>query len=223
MNPIDLSRLHALRMACGERGERMAAMRPRFEALRTRHEDGTAPRAVAAWQLFQTPPTLAARMVELANPAPGLSWLEPSAGLGRILTPIMATRPAAVHAVEIAADCARELFQQFPEVTLSQRDFLAIDHPREGGAGLIVKHTPLAYYDRVVMNPPFHMRADIAHVLHARGFLHRGGVLVGLCMATHHRETALRDLCDHWEEVPAGTFRQSGTDVPCYLFRMTNN
>jgi len=215
-------RLHALRLANDAKRAEMDAMAPRFEALRTRHEDGTAPRAVSAFQLFQTPSALAARMVELAEPAPWLHWLEPSAGLGRIITPIMSTNPRTVTACEVDTELAGELFKQFPDVVLGQGDFLDRKPSYEGGGSLIVKPFPggPVQWDRVVMNPPFHMRADVRHVLHALTFLAPGGVLVGLCLATHHRETALRHLADHWETIPAGTFRAEGTGVETILFRI---
>lgn len=200
-------RLHALRLANDETRATMDAMAPRFDALKTRHEDGTAPRAVSAFQLFQTPASLAARMVELARPAPDLSWLEPSAGLGRILRPIMATGPASVAACELSPELAGELFKGFPDVRLMQGDFLQKHHGK---------------FDRIVMNPPFHMRADVRHVLHALPMLATGGVLVGLCLSTRHREEALRPLADHWETIPAGAFRAEGTSVETILFRITN-
>lgn len=216
MKPLDLTRLHALRMETDAAGYTMDEMRPRFDALRTRHEDGTAPRAVSAWQLFQTPAPVAARMVELAEPRPALTWLEPSAGLGRILTPILATRPANVTACEIDTELAGELFRQFSPVHLLQRDFLTVPPPCEGE-----KEEPgPPFFDRVVMNPPFHMRADIAHVKHALQFLRPGGVLIGLAMATYHREAALRPLADHWEKLPGDTFAREGTRVETYLFRI---
>lgn len=217
-------RLHALRLANDEKRATMDTLAPRFESLRDRHTNGTAPRAVSAFQLFQTPASLAARMVALAEPVPGLAWLEPSAGLGRILAPIMATDPEHVHANEIDTDLAGELFAAFPDVSLSQRDFLEVPHTREGGGGLLLKPFPASppFFDRVVMNPPFHMRADVRHVLHARGFLHTGGVLVGLCLAGRHREEAIRPLCDVWETIPAGAFRAEGTNVETVLFRIRN-
>lgn len=215
-------RLHALRMQNDAKRQEMDAMAPRFERLRDRHTNGAAPRAVSAYQLFQTPATLAARMVELAEPAPGLSWLEPSAGLGRILRPILTTAPAEVHAVEIDTELSGELFREFPTVTLSQRDFLELPPAREGNAGLIVKHTPRPFYSRIVMNPPFHMRSDVRHVLHALKFLTSPGVLVGICLAGRHREEALRPLADHWEPIPAGAFRAEGTNVETVLFRIRN-
>ncbi len=215
-------RLHTLRLANDEKRATMDALATRFERLRDRHVNGAAPRAVSAFQLFQTPPALAARMVELAEPAPGLTWLEPSAGLGRILRPILATDPATVCACEIDAELSGELFREFPGAILGQGDFLTRRPSWEGGGSLIVKPFPNGpvQFDRVVMNPPFHMRADIRHILHALEFLKSGGVLVGLCLATHHRETALRHLTDQWETIAAGTFRSEGTNVETILFRI---
>lgn len=216
-------RLHALRLANDQKRQDMDALAPRFERLRDRHTNGTAPRALSAYQLFQTPPALAARMVELAEPAPGLEWLEPSAGLGRILRPILATDPGSVTACELDAELSGELFREFPTVTLWQGDFLTRKPAYEGNCSLIVKPFPNApvHFDRVIMNPPFHMRADIRHTLHALPMLAPGGVLVGLCLATHHREAALRPLADHWEAIPAGAFRAEGTNVETILFRIT--
>jgi phospholipid N-methyltransferase len=206
-----------------ETGYRMDEMRSRFDRLRDRHTNGTAPQAIAAHQLFQTPPALAARMVELADIQPGHAVLEPSAGLGRILRPILERNPASVTACEVNADLAGELFRTFPGVTLWQGDFLERRPTYEGGGSLLVKPFPNAppVFDRIVMNPPFTMRSDLRHIEHARQFLATGGVLVGLCLSTHHRETALRDSCDVWEVIPAGTFRAEGTGVETILFRIT--
>lgn len=201
-------RLHALRLANDEKRATMDALAPRFERLRDRHTNGAAPRAVSAFQLFQTPATLAARMVALADPRPGLAWLEPSAGLGRILRPILETDPASMTACELDATLAGELFAAFPDMELWQGDFLTRDtSPR---------------FARIVMNPPFHMRADVRHVLHALNFLAPGGVLVGLCLAGRHREKGIRPLCDHWETIPAGAFKAEGTNVETVLFRIRN-
>ena len=67
------------------------------------------------------------------------------------------------------------------------------------------------------MNPPFHMRADIAHILHALQFLCPGGTLAALCLDTYHREHALKHLSTTWEKLPAGTFRAEGTNVATVL------
>ena len=73
----------------------------------------------------------------------------------------------------------------------------------------------------MVMNPPFHMRSDIKHILHARKFLKPSGELVALCLDTPHREKALRHLAIHWEKVEAGTFGKEGTQVPTVILKLS--
>lgn len=202
-------RLQRLRMETDEAGERMDSMRSRFERIGNRHEDKTAPRAVTAYQLFQTPPEVAAQLVAALELNPGARILEPSAGLGRILDALRGTHPAEVVAVESANACAEELFRQDREnVRLYTRDFLTVS-PSELGT-----------FDAVAMNPPFHMRSDIAHIRHALQFLRPGGILAALCMDTHHRAAAFRDMAETWHPLPAGTFRQEGTNVPTILFTL---
>lgn len=210
MNAATFNRLHALRMANDAAGFDMAEMKPRFDRLAGRHENGTAPRAVVVHQLFQTPPDLAARLVALLGELPPLSRvLEPSAGLGRILDAL--PRQCEAVAVEIAADCARELFtQDRPGVSIKQRDFLACT-PAEFGL-----------FDAVAMNPPFTMRADIRHILHARQFLKPGGRLAALCFDTPSRHAKLKPLCAEWIAIPAGTFKHEGTNVPTALLLIQN-
>ena len=206
MKPENYHRLQRLRLENGQAGFDQEAMRPRFERLANRHENGAAPRAVTAYQLFQTPPALARKLVSLLELAPGARVLEPSAGLGRLLDQLQSHAPAEVVAVEMAPQCAGELFQQERErVTIKQRDFLTIA-PGEIGA-----------FDAVAMNPPFHMRSDIAHILHARSFLKPEGRLAAICMNTHHRERALRPLCDSWEVLPPSTFAETGTKIETVL------
>lgn len=203
----DLSRLQALQIDTVLAGATLDAHRSRFDALRNRHENGTAPRAVSAFQLFQTPAPLAARLVSLLRLEPGARVLEPSAGLGRILDALAPYAPREVVAVEIAPQLAAELYrQERAGVVLKQRDFLAC--------------TPadLGTFDAVAMNPPFHMRADVRHIMHALDFLRPGGRLAALCMAGARRIQAFRDMAEEWNEIPAGEFRAEGTNVATYLF-----
>jgi SAM-dependent methyltransferase len=210
MNRATFDRLLALRERNDEAGRRMDAMRPRFDRLANRHENGAAPRAVSAFQLFQTPPALAARLVAALDLQPGARVLEPSAGLGRILDELRAYSPSEVVAVDVAAECAGELFRQDrPGVTIKQRDFLA------------TPPADLGTFDAVAMNPPFHMRADIRHILHARKFLKPGGRLAALCFDTSQRREQLYRLCDTWEPIPAGTFGKEGTSVPTILLTLS--
>lgn len=236
MNAATFNRLHSLRMANDAAGFDMAEMKPRFDRIAGRHENGTAPRAVVVHQLFQTPPDLAARLVALLGELPPLARvLEPSAGLGRILDALSrgCTRESAANiptgfktsesrvvtnaatleivAVEIAADCARELYNaNRVNVSIRQRDFLTCT-PAE-----------LGLFDAVAMNPPFTMRADIRHILHARQFLKPGGRLAALCFDTPSRHAKLKPLCREWISIPAGTFKHEGTNVPTALLLIQN-
>ncbi len=188
----------------------MASMSPRFARMAERHENGTAPRAITAYQLFQTPPELARRMVALLELKPGARVLEPSAGLGRIIDALIPYRPAQIVAVEMAAACASELFRQERlGLDLRQADFLT---KTPEGLGL---------FDAVAMNPPFHMRADVKHILHALRFLKPGGKLAALCLDTPHRETTLRHLATTWEALPSGMFGKEGTNVRTILATFT--
>jgi SAM-dependent methyltransferase len=209
MKPSTFNRLHELRMENDAARFAQEEMRPRFDRITHRHANGTAPRAVSAFQLFQTPAELASRLVAALNLAPGARVLEPSAGLGRILDALKPAAPREVVAVEMAANLCGELFQQDrPGVQILQRDFLGITPER------------LELFDAVAMNPPFHLRSDVRHILHARQFLKPGGRLAALCLNTHHRATALRPLCDLWEVLPESTFAKEGTRVSCVLLSM---
>ncbi len=215
MNAKTFHRLHALRMENDAAGYVMDEMRPRFDRIANRHDNGTAPRAVTAFQLFQTPPSIAAQLVALLNIQPGARILEPSAGLGVILDalpPCGPSGPTLVVAVEIAAACAGELYRQNRKgVAIKQRDFLSL--------------TPsdLGHFDAVAMNPPFHMRDDIRHILHARQFLKPGGRLAAICFDTDHRRQVLQPIASTWQPLPPGTFGKAGTNVGTVLLTIENN
>lgn len=217
MNPAQIERLGALLGGLDEWSEIMQAQRGRFEALKGRHEDGTAPRAVSAFNLFQTPAHIAARMVEIAKAEmPNAARiLEPSAGLGRIYHAIAAGYPAArVVMVEESDECRRELSR-----TLEGRegdrvfagDFLEIDPADIGGT-----------FDLVIMNPPFKQGRDIKHILHARAMLRPGGLLVSLCYAGARQSGFLKPLADTWEMLPDGTFSEEGTKADVALLTIKN-
>lgn len=199
-------RLHELRMENDAARFAMDEMRPRFERMGARHENGTAPRAVVAYQLFQTPPALAAKLCALLALKPGARVLEPSAGLGRLLDALKPYQPAEVVAIDIEPACTAELFaQDRPRVTIKQRDFLAC-LPSDWGT-----------FDAIVMNPPFHMRSDIRHIEHALTFLRPGGTLAAICMNTPHRREALAPLAASWTDIDARAFKETGTAVSTAL------
>lgn len=160
---------------------------------------------------FPTPALVIARMLELADVTPGHEVLEPSAGEGAIASAVAAAgcvvdcieQNAKRAGVVYAAGCAR---------SVTMADFLALPQ------------RPV--YDRIVMNPPFAAKADIAHVRHALGFLKPGGLLVAVMSAgvmfREDRETdGFREMVTgaggSFEPLPDNAFKESGTDVRAVL------
>jgi len=80
----------------------------------------------------------------------------------------------------------------------------------------------LGSFDRVVMNPPFSGRADIAHVRHAHSFLRPGGRLAaimsnGVAFREDRLAREFREFVAANDGVispnPDGAFLESGTGV----------
>jgi len=164
---------------------------PQIEAMReTLRSGGVA--VVSAPQLFPTPATLAARMVELADIEPGQQVLEPSAGTGVLCDAIQAAQPTAqVFAVEINHRLCELLSQHInpaPDArqgicrNVLQGDFLECDG--------------LGTFDRIVMNPPFADGADIQHITHALRLLSPGGRIVALCANGPRQAAKLRPMIE---------------------------
>lgn len=200
------NRLLALQAENDLAGVVMGAEAARFAALASRHADGTAPRAVSSFNLFQTPPDIARQLAEaLPTLAEGARILEPSAGLGRLYRAAR-TRfaGAALVLVEQAPQCCAELYtttEHDPRATLKQADFLTLLPEDAGGL-----------FDAVIMNPPFKQGRDIKHIRHALGFLRPGGRLVAICAAGPRQRAALAPL-GQWRDLPAGSFKTEGTNV----------
>lgn len=166
---------------------------------------------VAVPQLFPTPPELAARMVEIAEIEEGHRVLEPSAGTGVIVNAIHIANLAAgqqsdIHAVELNASLAHHL--AFND---------ALGGARVTNGDFLAQNGNLGQFDRVLMNPPFGNAEDIKHIKHALHMLKPGGRLVAICANGPRQQAALRPLVDEsggeWEDLPAGTFKDSGTNV----------
>lgn len=70
---------------------------------------------------------------------------------------------------------------------------------------------PQPVYDRVFMNPPFYGTHYVKHVNHAMKFLKPDGVLITILPASAWYEHKL--LTGRWEDLPMGSFRESGTNI----------
>ena len=172
---------------------------------------------VSAPQLFPTPATLAARMVELADIQPGQEVLEPSAGTGVLCDAIRAAESTAkIFAVEINQQLYELLAQK-----LTPRQDAAQGICRNVLQGNFLECEGLGTFDRIVMNPPFADGADIHHITHALRLLNPGDRLVALCANGPRQAARLRPMIEEmggaWEELPAGTFAAVGTNVRTVL------
>jgi precorrin-6B methylase 2 len=160
---------------------------------------------------FPTPRAVVARMLELAEIEPGALVLEPSAGHGAILDEIKAAHPG-------ARLVAYERHHSLAEIiaakgyTVDRCDF--------------TEQAPESVYDRVMMNPPFENGQDMQHVRHAFTFLKPGGRLVAvMSLGPFFRQdkaaSGFRDWFDDMggerEDLPAGSFKESGTGVGAVL------
>ena len=124
--------------------------------------------------------------------------LEPSCGDGRIM------------------DVLREYEH---EVFGIEVDYNRANIARSKGHNVLVanflEQPPKEEYDFVIMNPPFYGNHYEKHVRHAFKFLKQGGKLVSVLPATEfYDKKLLKDMNYHWNDLPVGSFSESGTNVP---------
>jgi len=211
MNP-GRSRLYTLQGATLDAGQEMEGEASRFARI----TNAEPTRAISAFNLFQTPEPLAARMAKMAAGRPG-PWLEPSAGLGRLYRAARGVYSGPITLVESAPDCAGELYRQTresardPGATLRQRDFLACDVADLGGP-----------FGAVIMNPPFKQGRDVKHIKHALGMLRPGGLLVALCYNGTRQNQELEPIADSWQVI-AGAFKEAGTRAEVALLTIAQD
>lgn len=174
---------------------------------------------------FWTPPELAERMCAAAGIKPNTTVLEPSAGIGCIVVPALAAG-GIVQAVEIDPDVLQQLqttAAHYPRdrVTCYEADFLRWSQVH-----------PQRVFDAVVMNPPFARNADIAHIRTAYHHLDVGGRLVALSsphpfFASDRISEVFRDwikaIGAKVEQVPKGTFAESGTAISTMMIRVVKS
>lgn len=163
-----------------------------------------------ALQAFYTPDALADRLVKYANLEFGNYVLEPSAGEGAIVKAIRRVAGGGVcHVTAVEVDDTKASALVHAGVnTLFREDFLSFKSSET--------------YDRVIMNPPFHGGADVRHVMHAWNLVRPTGRLVAIVSPAFRFRTSapfvmFRQMHErygvHEENVEAGAFRESGTDV----------
>lgn len=159
-----------------------------------------------AFDVFLTPAILADEVADMADIHQGLEVLEPSAGEGALAWAADA-RGARVTCIEVRPAAA---------------DKLALSFVTHCGDFLEVSPAMFPRFDRVLMNPPFSRRQDIAHVRHAWEFVRPGGKLVAIMPPSYQfrQDGAARDFRAWLQGLPSmavpnppGAFKASGTSV----------
>lgn len=216
MNPAEIARATA-----AKRGEAVERLLPKIataraasqqhwqkaKELKTAIKDNQNERELIQghnFDLFPTPPELAAEMVRRARVGQGDLVLEPSAGTGRI------------------AKAAKEAGAWVTCVEFNQS---LISRLRDIGDEVYCKNF-LEYessvkFNVVLMNPPFSNGADIDHVRHAYDIFDEGDLIAIMSEGSFYRSdkkaTAFRQWLDEVggesEQLPPNTFKQSGTGV----------
>lgn len=163
---------------------------------------------------FETPRELTERMIDIAGLKKGMTVLEPSAGRGAIAEVVSEIIDKEnIRCVEYDDNNIKAMREKGFEV--QEGDFLAVHIGSK--------------FDRVIMNPPFGRRADILHVRKAYEYLKDGGVLVsvmasGVTFRSDKKTTEFKEFVEkhgRFEDIPSGTFKESGTMVNTILCILT--
>ena len=170
------------------------------------------------FQFFPTPDSIADIMVEKLDISSeiGVTILEPSAGRGALIKAVHRKFPnIIIDAYEINPDCYYAL-EQLCNIQIHKSDFMEIKEE--------------AQFDYIIANPPFAKNADIKHFRKMFSVLKNGGrvccILSSHAMEAREREVAefkdwLYSLNPEIEELPAGTFKEAGTDVRTFMVTLT--
>jgi len=226
-----------------------APVNPELQEMKAALKAGVT--VVTAPQLFPTPPEIAARMTEYLEVTPGCTVLEPSAGTGNLMEAVLGSFSDVCGYDVSPAGCSKPNTEGLSPkncascLTGTARakkargeavSFIAYEINRTLAEQLQSKYQGVATvinedflttgenpdtFDHIIMNPPFENGVDIKHINHAYGMLREGGRLVALCAAGPRQEAAFRDRADHWEVLPAGSFKNQGTGVNVALLVFT--
>jgi predicted RNA methylase len=164
------------------------------------------------FQFFPTPLPLAQRLIEMADIQETDYALEPSAGQAAIAS-LIADTGAFLTVVEVMPQNVKVLREMGFDEAL-EADFLTLTAKDIGT------------FDKIIANPPFTNNQDIDHVEHMYSLLDDGGRIVTVMSQSwvtgkQKKQIAfkkwLTDIGAESEELPAGTFKESGTSIASML------
>ena len=164
------------------------------------------------YQYYGTPAATGDYMVKLAEIECGMSFLEPSAGRAALMNAIWRVCPEAKIDYFEAMPTNLKVLKELSNEAFLGEDFLKIKTSKK--------------YDRIIANPPFSKDQDQAHIRLMFEFLAPKGRLITVSsthwqFATDKHSTAFREwiakIGARVIDVPAGTFKESGTMVPTVI------
>ena len=160
------------------------------------------------FQYYPTPKNVVDRIFRDLYISEGALVLEPSCGCGRILDGVRANqRTAKLWGIEIDPSRALEARKKGHNVLVAN----------------FLETVPEPKCDHVIMNPPFYGKHYEKHIRHAIKFLKKGGVLTAILPITAKLDHALLDdLNGRWDDLPIGSFCESGTNVNTTIFTFIN-
>lgn len=159
-------------------------------------------------QFYPTPPSLAARVVELAEVGPEDTVLEPSAGQGAIAELLPKDRTVCIEASALHCSVLRA-----KGLNVVAGDFLRSMGPDIAAA--LGRPT----VTRVVMNPPFDRGQWQAHVEHASTLLAPGGRLVAILPSSAPKRLELPGFALTWSDPIDGEFSGASISVVILVAR----
>lgn len=163
------------------------------------------------FQFFATPEKLAREMVFLADLKNHDSILEPSAGQGAIIKEINEVcnvLPDCYELMEVNRSILQKSDLQF---RLIGEDFL--------------NHS-VGFYTKIIANPPFSKNQDIVHIRKMYDVCAKGGRIVTIAskhwqISSNKVETEFRNWLEsivaEITDIPAGEFKESGTNISACL------
>lgn len=188
------------------------------EKLLAKLQDGEKLNIKKDFQFFETPREVVEKMIDMVGGLQdGDRILEPSAGRGAICDIIVEKQPKKSKMDLVTF----ELFEENVKI-LQKKGFTHSDDPID----FLKVETDIPdseKFTKIIANPPFTKNQDIEHVYQMYKLLAPGGILVSVT-STHwtfadgKKEEEFRNWIDSKggsrEELPRGTFSESGTEVP---------
>lgn len=150
-------------------------------------------------QYYPTPTAIVKRVLSQINLKPSDKVLEPSCGCGRFLDEI---RKSGASTIGFEVDVERAEIARSKGHKVLTRNFLEVPATPD--------------YDYIIMNPPFYGKHYAKHINHAMEFLKKDGLLISILPATARYDHGL--LKGQWEDLPLGSFRESGTNINTCIF-----